>query len=150
MAMSTVLFCVSGASIGRALVPRQNRFGVRAGNPHKAIKEHLMQRFKVMVLAALAVFALGATMVASAYGVEALNSKNEPTEVTFKGQSEKTTTLSTLANSLTVSCKKTTSEAALTASGQLGSFHISFEKCTTSLGGTCTGLGDPAETILAL
>jgi len=110
-----------------------------------------MQRFKVMILAALAVFALGATMAASAYaGVEALNAEGKPTTATFTGTSAKETKLSTLGNSLEVKCAQTTTEAALETGGKLGTFHLKFEKCSTSLGGECTGLGDAAGTILAL
>jgi hypothetical protein len=110
-----------------------------------------MKRFKLLFLAAMAVFALGATMAASAYaGVEALNAENKPTAATFAGNSEKKTTLSVLGNSLEVLCGKTKSEGTLVAGGKEGTFHISFEKCDTSLGGECTGLGDAAGTILAL
>lgn len=110
-----------------------------------------MKRFKVLFLAAMAVLALGATMAASAYaGTEALNAKGEATTATFKGESEKETKLSTLGNSLEVKCGKTNSEGSLEAGGKLGTFHLHFEKCSTSLGGTCTGLGDTAGSILAL
>jgi len=110
-----------------------------------------MQRSKVMIIAALAVFALGATMAASAYaGVEALNAEGKPTTASFSGTSVKETKLSTLGNSLEVKCGQTTTEAALEAGGKLGAGHTKFEKCSTSLGGECTGLGDAAGTILAL
>jgi len=110
-----------------------------------------MQRLKVMILAAMAVFALGATMAASAYaGVEALNAEGKPTAATFKGVSTKKTNLSTLGSSLEVLCGQTTSEGSLEAGGKVGTFHLRFEKCDTSLGGECTGLGDTAGTILAL
>jgi len=110
-----------------------------------------MQRFKVLSLAALAVFALGATMAASAYaGVEALNAEGKPTSATFFGTSAKETKLSTLGNSLETKCAQTTSEGTLEAGGKLGAAHVKFEKCSTSLGGECTGLGDAAGTVLAL
>jgi hypothetical protein len=110
-----------------------------------------MQRLKVLILAAMAVFALGATMAASAYaGVEALNLENKAATATFKGSSEKETKLSTLGKELEVKCGKTVSEGTLEAGGKLGAFHLHFEKCSTSLGGECTGLGDTAGTILTL
>jgi len=108
-----------------------------------------MQRFKVMVLAALAVFALGATMAASAYaGVEYLNAEGKPTTASFSGTSTKEVKLSTLGSSLEVKCGQTTSEGTLEL--KLGTFHLKFEKCSTSLGGECTGLGDSGGTILEL
>jgi hypothetical protein len=126
-------------------------FVAQTGNYTSATKEYLMQRLKVMILAAMAVFALGATMAASAYaGVEALDSTGKATSAEFKGTSPKKTTLSTLGNSLEVLCGQTTTEGTLAAGGKLGTFHIKFEKCDTSLGGECTGLGDTAGTILAL
>ena len=110
-----------------------------------------MQRFKLLVLVALAVFALGATVAASAYaGVEALNAEKKATTATFKGNSEKTGALTILGSSLEVTCKKTTSEGTLEVGGKLGSGHTAFEGCGTNAGGTCTGLGDAAGTVLAL
>jgi hypothetical protein len=49
-----------------------------------------------------------------------------------------------------VKCTKTASEGTLEAGGKLGTFHLHFEGCSTSLGGECTGLGDAAKSILAL
>src|SRR5665811_98213 len=82
--------------------------------------------------------------------VEALNVIGEPTSATFKGESAEKTTLSILGNTLEVLCAKTKSEGSLETGGKLGTFHIAFEGCDTSVGGTCTGLGDAAGTILAL
>jgi len=111
-----------------------------------------MQRLKVMILAGMAVLALGATMVASAYaGVEALNKEGKATTATFKGTNPaKETKLSILGSGLQVICKKHTDEGTLETGGKLGTFHIAFEECGTSLGGKCTGLGDTEGTILAL
>jgi len=110
-----------------------------------------MQRFKVLILAAMAVLALGATMAASAYaGVEALNKEGKPTSATFKGSSAKETKLTILASALVVKCNKTTTEGTLEGTGKLGTFHLKFDTCSTNVGGECTGLGDAASTILAL
>ena len=110
-----------------------------------------MQRLKLMFLAMMAVCAVGATMAATANaGVEALDNTGKPVAATFSGTSAKETTLSILNTSLKLLCLQTTSEGKLEATGKLGSFHITFEKCTTSLGGTCTGLGDTTGNILAL
>jgi len=110
-----------------------------------------MQRLKVLLLAAMAVFAVGAAFSATAFGgIEALDEANKPAKASFKGLSAVKTDLGILNESQLVLCGETHTEGELEATGKLGPFHISFLKCDTSSGGTCTGLGDPSGTILAL
>jgi hypothetical protein len=110
----------------------------------------VMQRFKLLFLASMAVVALSAMMAVSASAEVAALANGKPTAATFSGVSTKKTNLSVLGNSLEVLCAKTTSEGSLEASGKLGKYHIAFEGCDTTLGGTCTGLGDSSGTILSL
>ena len=110
-----------------------------------------MQRFKMVILAMMAVFALGATMAATASaGVEALNAEGKASAVKFSGTSNKVTKLTILKSERTVECSTTKTEGELEATGKLGPFHLHFEGCKTDIGGECTGLGDAAKTILAL
>ena len=114
-----------------------------------------MQRVKLLVLAVMSVFALGAAMSATAFArVEALNANNLPTSVRFTGASEKVTALGVLGKKTLVRCAKTDTEGELEATGKLGPFHLDFLKCRVFEGNTnlgpCTGLGEATETILAL
>jgi hypothetical protein len=111
-----------------------------------------MKRFKVLFLAAMAVFALSAMLVASASAApEALNAEGKGTAATFSGNSEKETKLAVLKSplGLEVKCAKTKSSGTIEAGGKLGTVKLTFETCSTSLGGECTGLGDAAKTILS-
>ena len=110
-----------------------------------------MQRFKLTILATMAMFALGATVAATASaGVEILNAAGQTSAVRFSGTTVKTTKLTVLKNERTVECGTTHTEGELEATGKLGPFHLHFENCKTDIGGECTGLGDAGKSILAL
>jgi hypothetical protein len=112
-----------------------------------------MQRLKVLVLCLMTVFALGAVAatVASASEPELLSAAGVKTKnETFEGHSAKTTGLGILENSLLVLCPETLTQGQQEGESGLGLFHLHFHKCTTNLGGTCTGLGDESGLILVL
>jgi hypothetical protein len=112
-----------------------------------------MQRFKLLGLALMAVFALGAVVSASASAAlkspTPLNKNGvEPAAVTFSGNVKATTTFSILEGFGETTCPEVSFEGEIKS--LLGPFHIHWKKCTTNLGGTCTGLGDEAGLILTL
>jgi len=113
-----------------------------------------MSRLKLLGLALMAVFALSAFASSSAFAgeVSMLTSTGvESNAVSFTAKAAGTTTFSILEGFGTVKCGETESEGALEGKTALGAFHINWTKCTTSLGGTCTGLSDAtAGTVLAL
>lgn len=110
-----------------------------------------MPKVKIVGLTLLTVFAMSAVLAATASaGVEALNAKGEFSAFTFKGTSEKRLARGILGQSSLWECGKTVTEGSIEAGGKLGSIHIALEKCKTGVGGTCTGLGDTAGTILTL
>lgn len=106
-----------------------------------------MQRLKILGVALMAVFALGAFVSATASAeVKVLPEAAE----SFKGESGKGT-LEVLKSKFAVTCQKDKSEGTFEAKKPLGTFHIDFEECTT-IGGivTCTGLGEASGIILTL
>ncbi len=112
-----------------------------------------MQRFKVLVVALMGVCVLSAFFVsiASAALPVILNSKKEVAgAVSFKGNTAKTTEFSILEGFAVTKCTNTKTEGGFEAGKPLGTFHLTFTGCTTSLGGTCTGLGDASGEILVL
>lgn len=105
-----------------------------------------MQRLKILGLALIAAFALGAVVSAAA----SAEVKVLPEEaVTFKGLTAKTTTLEKL-NGKNVTCGETHAEGEIEAKKPLGLFHIHFLKCKGLGLLPCTGLGDKEEQILVL
>ncbi len=112
-----------------------------------------MSKVKLLGLALVAVFALGASVTASALGasVEILTkNKTQSEAVKISGTSKKETKLSILGSSVEVKCPEVTTETVQEGKSLLGLFHLHWKGCTTSAGGTCTGLGDESGLILAL
>jgi hypothetical protein len=114
-----------------------------------------MQRLKVLVVALLGVFVLGAFASATASALpEILNKAKEVAgAVKFSGETKKETTFSILKGIGVVKCTTTISEAETKAKTPLGPFHIHWTGCkvnASGITGPCTGLGDTAEQILAL
>jgi hypothetical protein len=113
-----------------------------------------MSRLKLLGLALMAVFAFSAFASASAFAKEAsilTSTGEESNAVSFTAKAASTTTFSILEGFSTVNCGEVESEGAQELKTLLGAFHIKWTKCTTSLGGTCTGLSDStAGMILAL
>ncbi len=101
----------------------------------------------------LAVLTLGVNMTAPALGasVEILTKEHKQSEaVKISGTSTKETKLSILGSSVEVKCPEVTTESVLEGKSLLGLFHLHWKGCTTSAGGTCTGLGDESGLVLAL
>jgi hypothetical protein len=112
-----------------------------------------MSRLKLFGLALVAVFVLSALAAASALAAEAsvlTASQTESNAVGFTAKATSTTTFSVLQGFITVKCSEIEAEGAQEGKTLLGSFHIHWQKCTTSGGATCTGTGDAAGSILAL
>lgn len=110
-----------------------------------------MQRLKLLGLALMAVFAVAVVTSASAFASspQPLNAAGkEPAATKFSGHTTTTTTLSILEGFAETKCPEILIEGEL--SPRLGPFHLHWHKCTTNLGGTCTGLGDESGLILAL
>jgi hypothetical protein len=104
-----------------------------------------MQRLKILGVALMAVFALGAFVSATASAaVLVLPEKEE----TWKGESGKGS-LEVLKGAATIVCQKDKSEGIFEATKPLGTFHIDFEGCKASIA-ACTGLGEAKEVILTL
>ena len=111
-----------------------------------------MQRFKILGLVLMAVFALSAVVSATASAelpVILTKAKVVAGAVKFKGTNTTTTKLVKL-NGSEVSCSGNTVEGEFEAKKPLGLFHIHFTGCKGPLATTCTGLSDAAGTILAL
>jgi len=111
-----------------------------------------MRRLKLLGLGLVAVFALGAFMSTAALGAAKVLTKAGVESENFKlsGNSVKETKLTVLKSGLAVKCPEVTTEGEQTGKTLLGTFHLHWKGCTTSLGGTCTGLGDESGLILAL
>jgi hypothetical protein len=114
-----------------------------------------MRHLRVLGLALLALFAVGA--VASASASAALPQVlvgGVASAATFKGTSEPVPKLETLKGTF-VECEKSASTTEIGANGESGTFHVTFSgKCHAVRSGVsaeCTGLGDTTKgTILAL
>ena len=110
-----------------------------------------MQRLTMLALMVICVSTQSAVVSATALGsIELLNKNGITSAFSFTGKSKKNTELAILGSNTRVICEETATEGELEATGKLGPFHLHFEKCKTSAGGSCTGLGDAAGTILAL
>jgi hypothetical protein len=108
-----------------------------------------MQRFRILGVALMAVFVLGAVVsaTASAVGVEVLPLGKEEK---WTGQSG-SGSLEVLKKAESIPCAKGKMEGTFEANKPLGKFHIDFEGCKTSkVGATCTGLGEASGVILSL
>ena len=107
-----------------------------------------MQRLKILGVALMAVFALGAFVSATASAQVVI--LPEAAE-SFKGESGKGT-LEVLPGGLLkeVVCQKDKSEGTFEATKPLGTFHIDFESCKIAGAVACTGLGEAKEVILSL
>ncbi len=106
-----------------------------------------MQRLKILGVALMAVFALGAFVSATASAEVVLLPEFAAAE-TWKGESGKGT-LETLKALASIVCEKDTSEGTFEAKKPLGTNHINFEKCKAA-GKVCTGLGEKEGIILTL
>ena len=104
-----------------------------------------MQRLKILGVALMAVFALGAFVSATASAAVVVLPEEA---ITYKGESGKGT-LEALKSISVVSCTKDKSEGTFEATKPLGTFHIDFEGCKASIA-ACTGLGEAKEVILTL
>jgi hypothetical protein len=105
-----------------------------------------MQRLKILGIALMAVFALGAFVSATASAAVVVLPEEE---VKWTGESGKGT-LEVLKSAFSVNCQKDKSEGTFEAKKPLGLFHIDFEGCKTAGFIACTGLGEAKETILTL
>jgi hypothetical protein len=107
-----------------------------------------MQRFRILGVALMAVFALSAVVSATA-SAEVVMLPEITTTEKWTGESGKGS-LEVLKGAAVIECKKDKSEGTFEPKKPLGSFHIDFEGCKASIA-TCTGLGEPvAGTILTL
>jgi hypothetical protein len=107
-----------------------------------------MQRFRILGVALMAVFVLGAVVSATA---------SAEVQVLPLGTEEKWTgesgsgSLEVLKKEDKVECAKDKSEGTFEANKPLGKVHIDFEGCKTSKTKvSCTGLGEAKEVILTL
>ena len=111
-----------------------------------------MQRFKIVGLALMAVFALGAVVSATASALPTLLEKNKkPVSVIekFTGESGKTNLVKL--NGKEVECATSTSEGQFEKESVLGPFHITFSNCTAKEGiitAKCTGAGDKTAGVI--
>ena len=110
-----------------------------------------MQRFRILGVALVAMFALSAVVSATASAevkiLPALTAEEKWTGESGAG------TLEALPGGSTheVACKKDKSEGTFEQNKPLGLFHITFEGCTAGFGTlTCTGLGEGNGIILSL
>jgi hypothetical protein len=109
-----------------------------------------MQRFKLLGLALVAVFASAAALSTSAFSALPVNLPAEGIERTWTGASEGKPELQQPGQE-TVECEKAPAEGNEEAGKPLGLFHIIFEECKTKVSKVkCTGLGDPTGDILSL
>jgi hypothetical protein len=145
------MIVVEQSSVQSRLSEHCVAWSFEAGQQTPISKEQLrMQRLKLLGLALMAVFALGAFASAAASAEELPNFLPEGTEanpVTFKDHS-KGGTLETKAGKK-VTCTEDHSEGQAT-SKKLGSFDVLFLGCKSE-GTPCLGLGDKvAESVLVL
>jgi len=107
-----------------------------------------MKQLKILGVALMSVFALGAIVASMASA--AVSVLPEGKEETWKGESG-AGTLEVLKGASAIECKKDTSEGTFEATKPLGSFHIDFKECSAAGGlATCTGLGESTGVILSL
>jgi hypothetical protein len=95
----------------------------------------------VSLMAVFAIFALTASVAAAEEKTKMLPEAN----VTFTGKGGEGKLQST-ANTLEIKCKKGKGTGTI-ESANLGKYSTTFEECTSSLGGTCTGSGDTSGNI---
>jgi len=110
-----------------------------------------MHRPKLLACALMAVSAVGVVVSASALASSPAfldAAGTEPAAFKFTGHTATTTTLQILEGFAETKCPEILIEGELTF--RLGPFHLHWHRCTTNLGGTCTGLGDESGLILAL
>lgn len=105
-----------------------------------------MQRFKILGIALMAVFAL--SVVASTTASASVTVLPEKQEIKWTGESGKGT-LEVLKSIFNVVCQKDKSEGTIEKDKPLGLFHIDFEGCKAAIA-ACTGLGEANEVILTL
>jgi hypothetical protein len=105
-----------------------------------------MQRLKILGVALMAVFALGAFVSATASAQVVI--LPEAAEA-YKGESGKGT-LEVLKGAAKIECTKDKSEGSFEKEKPLGPFHIDFEGCKAASISTCTGLGEASGVILTL
>lgn len=83
--------------------------------------------------------------------VEILTSARIRSEkVKITGRTSTTTQLEILGSSTIVKCPEIVIETEQEGKTLLGLFHFLWQRCTTNVGGTCTGLGDESGSVLAL
>lgn len=104
-----------------------------------------MQRLKILGVALMAVFALGAFVSATASAAVVVLPE---VETKWTGESAKGS-LEVLKGAAPIVCQKDKSEGFFEAKKPLGLFHIDFEGCKASIV-PCTGLGEAKEVILTL
>jgi hypothetical protein len=143
---------VADASDGQSL------WGSGSGNSKGEARRQLMRRLKVLLLvcSAVCVFAALTAGTAAAELPQLLNAAGTAvTSESYTGESGKIS-LRTLGGH-EIACETSTEEGTLereaTSKGYLGSFHIMFNKCTSSTifgAATCTGANEVTGTILVL
>jgi|GEM_PF-6995868 len=113
-----------------------------------------MSRVKPLGLALVAAFALSAFAATSAFAGEVsilTAAGTESNEVRISGKAASTATFGILEGFATIKCGEGEGEGHQEGKTLLGVGHGQLTKCTTSAGGTCTGLNDSvAGTILVL
>jgi hypothetical protein len=111
-----------------------------------------MRCFKLFGVALVAVCAVGAMLVSSAFALPTLLiGKTESGASTWSGANVGNTELQSNGAAAKVVCEKAAAEGTVEANKPLGAFHIHFSKCHDSLlGETCTGEGEEVGVILSL
>jgi hypothetical protein len=111
-----------------------------------------MQRLKVLVLASMALVAVGAFVSATAVALPTLlNSKKEVVSAIEKYTGTSGVTELVRLNGEAVTCKASKAKGQFEAKSVLGPFEIDFEKCSGKRFGVtapCTGAGEAKEVIL--
>jgi hypothetical protein len=105
-----------------------------------------MRKIKVLGLAIVAVFALGAMLASTAFALPSFLPGTAGT--TWTGSAVGETELQSTSALAAVKCKTASAEGSFTNNAE-GPFHIDFKECTAA-GGKCTGAGESSGVILAL
>jgi hypothetical protein len=141
---------VCGAGLVLLELPRRAWSSV---NDHRNEGAFVMQRFKLLGLALVAVFASAAALSTSAFSALPQNLPEVAFERTWTGASDGEGTDAEpklLSGASEVKCKEAPATGTEESKKPLGLLHITFKGCKGFGGVACTGLGDAAETILAL
>jgi hypothetical protein len=108
-----------------------------------------MKRFRLLGLALLAVFALGALMAASASAALPELLGNQAFPKSWTGKSVGTTELLTVGGAAVISCNAATADGEQ-LTDTLGDYHLHFTECKLVGAGPCSSEGDNSGVILTL